>query len=252
MRYLLTGFSIVVLLTSCSTTAKIFGTADRKNVAKTTVTPQPPAPAKQAFMDQVTISPRNSKSDTRMARIEKTIASSEIKDISTVDDFVAVPKALPATQLQIKYASLLNMMPGSITNNNLLETLDNWYGTRYVYGGTSKRGIDCSAFTREMYRSAYGIELPRTAHEQYGRVRKISTTELKEGDLVFFNTTGGVSHVGLYLGNNKFAHASTSRGVTISDLYETYYITHYIGAGRIENAGSFYATVPARIAGTTN
>ena len=128
--------------------------------------------------------------------------------------------------------------------------MDSWYGTRYVYGGTTKNGIDCSAFTREMYRGAYGIELPRTAREQYGRVRKISSTELREGDLVFFNTTGGVSHVGMYLGNNKFVHASTSRGVTISDLYETYYITHFIGAGRIDDADDYYAhsTTPSKIA----
>ncbi len=246
MRYILTGFSLMVLMASCSTTAKIFGSADKKNtnpsVARQT-------PVKQAYMEQVTITPGNSKSDTRMERIERAIASSEVRDVKA-EHAVVMPRMRPATDLQKKYAVMLNVLPNSISNNELLATMDSWYGTRYVYGGTTKNGIDCSAFTREMYRGAYGIELPRTAREQYGRVRKISSTELREGDLVFFNTTGGVSHVGMYLGNNKFVHASTSRGVTISDLYETYYITHFIGAGRIDDADDYYAhsTTPSKIA----
>ncbi|ANH81984.1 hypothetical protein A8C56_14295 [Niabella ginsenosidivorans] len=244
----MTGFSVMVLMASCSTTAKFFGSADKKNTNTASAAQQTPAAAKQAYMAQVTITPGNSKSDTRMERIERTIASSEVRDIKAVHA-VVMPRTLPATELQKKYAAILNVLPNSISNE-LLATMDNWYGTRYVYGGTTKNGIDCSAFTREMYRGTYGIELPRTAREQYGRVRKISTTELREGDLVFFNTTGGVSHVGMYLGNNKFVHASTSRGVTISDLYETYYITHFIGAGRIDDADDYYAhsAAPSKIA----
>lgn len=84
-----------------------------------------------------------------------------------------------------------------------------------------------------MYESVYDIELPRTAREQYKECRRISTTELKEGDLVFFNTRGGVSHVGIYIRNNKFAHSSSGRGVVISDLFEDYYVSRYIGAGRL-------------------
>jgi len=138
------------------------------------------------------------------------------------------------SMLKIKYAEMLNINPSFLNNIALLATLDDWFGTRYVYGGVSKRGIDCSAFTREMYRGAYDIELPRTAREQYANVKKISAVELKEGDLVFFNTTGGVSHVGIYLSNNKFAHASSKKGVTISDLYESYYLNRFIGAGRLQ------------------
>ncbi|WP_300596329.1 C40 family peptidase [Niabella sp.] len=175
-----------------------------------------------------------------MQRVEQNIASSEVRDVKAVRAAILVPRTAPATDLQKKYAAILNVLPNSISNNDLLETMDDWYGTRYQYGGTSKYGIDCSAFTREMYRGAYGVELPRTAREQYGRAHKISSTELREGDLVFFNTTGGVSHVGMYLGNNKFVHASTSKGVTISDLYETYYLSRFIGAGRIEATSEEY------------
>lgn len=238
MRYILTGFSVMVLMASCSTASKFFTSSNKKATnTKLQPTQEPALATTNAYMEQVTISPGNSKSDTRMRRIEKNIASSGVKDVKAVHASIIIPKAAPASELQKKYAAILNVLPNSIRNNELLETMDDWYGTRYQYGGTTKYGIDCSAFTREMYRGAYGIELPRTAREQYGRVRKISSTELREGDLVFFNTTGGVSHVGMYLGNNKFVHASTSKGVTISDLYESYYISRFIGAGRIE-AGS--------------
>lgn len=207
----------------------------------------PAATAEKKQMPQATISPAGSKTDKRMERIERTIASAEITEISAVNAHL-VPANRPATDLQKKYATMLNVMPASISES-IVETMDDWYGTRYRYGGTTKSGIDCSAFTREMYRGAFGMELPRTAREQYGRMRKISTAEMREGDLVFFNTTGGVSHVGLYLGNNKFVHASTSRGVVISDLYETYYISRFIGAGRMDNSGDAFAqNVPSRIA----
>ncbi len=136
-------------------------------------------------------------------------------------------------ELQAKYAERLNVLPQFLANIELLEGMDYWYGTRYLYGGTTKRGIDCSAFVRAMFDAVYDIALPRTAREQYSECQRISTTELKEGDLVFFNTRGGVSHVGIYLTNNKFVHSSSSKGVTISDLFENYYITRYIGAGRI-------------------
>ncbi len=84
-----------------------------------------------------------------------------------------------------------------------------------------------------MYQSVYGISLPRVSKEQHRVMQRISLTDLREGDLVFFNTRGrGVSHVGMFLGNNKFAHASTERGVVITDLYEPYYIKRFLGAGR--------------------
>jgi lipoprotein Spr len=84
--------------------------------------------------------------------------------------------------------------------------------------------------------------LPRTAREQYKASERISRTELKEGDLVFFNTRGGVSHVGIYLQNNKFIHASVSNGVVVSDMFDAYYLKRYVGAGRMENKGGSYSS----------
>lgn len=139
-----------------------------------------------------------------------------------------------ATAIQLKYAILLNTEVEQLQNKILLESVDEWYGTKYRMGGMTKTGIDCSAFVQAVFAAAYGISLPRTAREQYKVSTLVSRTELKEGDLLFFNTRGGVSHVGIYLQNNKFIHASTSRGVTVSDMFEPYYLKRFIGAGRPE------------------
>ena len=138
-----------------------------------------------------------------------------------------------ASALQLKYAGLLNTEVTEIQDIPLYQTIDDWYGTRYKYGGTTRNGIDCSAFVQTVFISVFGITLPRTAKDQYKATRRISRTKLQEGDLLFFNTTGGVSHVGIYLQNNKFVHASVS-GVTISDMFEPYYVKHFISAGRVE------------------
>jgi cell wall-associated NlpC family hydrolase len=142
-----------------------------------------------------------------------------------------------ATALQLKYAVLLNTEVELLENNALLGYIDEWYGTRYRLGGVSRSGIDCSAFVQAIYLSAFAVSLPRTAREQYKTSRIISATELKEGDLVFFNTTGGISHVGIYLQNNKFIHASSSYGVIISDMFDPYYVRRFVGAGRVEKPG---------------
>jgi lipoprotein Spr len=141
-----------------------------------------------------------------------------------------------ATSLQFKYALLLDLEVEQVQNLSLFRILDEWMGTRYQLGGNSKDGIDCSALMQNLFSSLYGITLPRTAREQYHSSKRISRAELKEGDLIFFNTIGGISHVGMYLQNNKFIHASSS-GVMISDLYEDYWLKHFIGSGRVEASG---------------
>ena len=159
-----------------------------------------------------------------------------VKTSSTKDILIAAAQKLfSPTSLQSKYAALLNIVPAMLTTNiKLLEAVDDWYGIRYRFGGTSKSGVDCSAFVRAVYETAFGIELPRTAREQYAAAsHKVS--EPKQGDLLFFNTRGGVSHVGVYLGNDRFAHASSSKGVMVSSLTEKYYAARYLGARRVDN-----------------
>jgi lipoprotein Spr len=137
------------------------------------------------------------------------------------------------TALQFKYAQLMDIDVESITNTKLYETIEDWWATRYHYGGTTKKGIDCSAFTGALFTAAFGLTLPRTAKDQYAQCDKIERENLAEGDLVFFNTRGGVSHVGVYLANGYFVHSSVHGGVTISSLEEDYYNRKYISGGRV-------------------
>lgn len=105
-------------------------------------------------------------------------------------------------------------------------------GTPYVFGGTSTSGFDCSGYVQHVF-AMLGIRLPRTADEQYD-VGKTVVGKPRPGDLVFFETyTYGASHVGIYLGNGRFVHASSSQGVMVSKLSESYWASRYLGAKRL-------------------
>jgi hypothetical protein len=142
----------------------------------------------------------------------------------------------PPELLQVKYAILLDVIAEKLTNFPLLEVIDTWWGTRYCFGGSTENCIDCSAFTQLVWREVYRLSLPRTSQEQYNTIELIEKDELKEGDLVFFHTLGkrsAITHVGVYLTNNKFVHASTSNGVSISDLDETFWKPRFRAGGRL-------------------
>lgn len=134
-----------------------------------------------------------------------------------------------------KYSTMMGLLPKEMTNYILYQFIDEWYGVRYRYGGTDKSGIDCSAFVQRLYQQVYGAELVRTARNQFHECRMVWDMEsLKEGDLVFFKTRGRhISHVGIYLFNNYFVHASSSHGVMISNLADNYWQRKFAGAGKI-------------------
>ncbi len=123
-------------------------------------------------------------------------------------------------------------------NKKLYNEIRTWLGTPYSSGGHTKQvGADCSGFVMELYLTVYDMKLERRGGLQYyNNCTPIDKEDLREGDLVFFNNGEGgkITHVGIYLKDNKFAHASSSRGVVISDLTTKYYVRHFFAAGRVK------------------
>jgi hypothetical protein len=119
------------------------------------------------------------------------------------------------------------------SGSKLENTVESLLGTKYRYGGTTTKGFDCSGFVRYVF-DKLGIDLPRSSREQYKIGQKVAKDELRVGDLVFFNTNGkGVSHVGIYMGDGRFVHSSTNKGVTYTSMSDKYYSKRYLGARRI-------------------
>ncbi|MBU7005898.1 C40 family peptidase [Phosphitispora fastidiosa] len=107
-------------------------------------------------------------------------------------------------------------------------------GTPYVRGGSTPKGFDCSGFTSYVFRLGAGVSLPRTSSGQATVGKAVSKDELQIGDIVYFNTNGkSVSHVGIYVGNNSFIHASYTKGITVTSLSNSYYVPKYLGARRV-------------------
>ncbi|MCL6494061.1 MAG: C40 family peptidase [Ignavibacterium sp.] len=123
----------------------------------------------------------------------------------------------------------------------LIMEIIKYLDTPYKYGGSTLNGIDCSAFTQSVYQDALNINLNRTARDQFTQGKVISKDELQFGDLVFFNTRRRVrpGHVGIYIGDGLFAHASTKGGVMISSLDEDYYSKRFMGARRVVDENTF-------------
>lgn len=128
-------------------------------------------------------------------------------------------------------ANLTNVEAAS--SSQIISTAKNYIGVPYIWGGTTTKGFDCSGFLNFVFEK-HGVDLPRTVVEIYKMGTSVSKSQLKEGDIVFFETyKKGASHAGIYIGNNKFIHAGTSSGVSITDLNYSYWKNSYIGAKRI-------------------
>lgn len=234
----ITGITISCLvffaLTSCKSLSKLGAkdgsTAKTPNAAKRTG--QQPA-----FLDQIEVTPGSVV--TTRHKTSATITRKAAGDgAGTVPGYgLSSVEIERASWLQLKYAVMMDATVEQLTNIPLLETIEKWWGTKYCMGGSTDNCIDCSAFTQVIMRDVYKQNLPRTAKEQYDASDKVELEDLKEGDLVFFHTSGrSISHVGIYLLNNKFVHAATSGGVMISDLNDKYWQPRYRGAGRFSNS----------------
>ena len=119
--------------------------------------------------------------------------------------------------------------------SDLISYAYDFIGTPYVWGAEGPKSFDCSGFTKYVY-NAFGVDLPHYTGSQIGKGESVARGNLKQGDLIFFNTCGPVSHVGIYIGDGQFIHASSGgRKVTISNLSQSYYNARYAGARRIFN-----------------
>ncbi|GAB4129321.1 MAG: hypothetical protein Fur0015_03200 [Ignavibacteriales bacterium] len=174
-------------------------------------------------------------SDVQDIKLDTTL----ITDLSldSLDEYDE-PLAKESQETEAKYlASLNKSVSTDITlKDQLMMKIIELRDSPYKYGGNTKDGLDCSAFTKLIIQSTFNYSLPRSAREQYQVGRKVTSRDsLQIGDLVFFNTSRRrfPGHVGIYLGENLFAHASRSLGVTISSLDEKYYDKRYVGSKRI-------------------
>ena len=121
-------------------------------------------------------------------------------------------------------------------DKNFIETVETWLGVPYKYGGCSREGTDCSCFVYTFYKEFYNIVLPRKSEDMQLQSKVISENNYKTGDLIFFKINSEkISHVGIYISNRHFVHASTSKGVMINCLDENYYKIYFYKCGRIIN-----------------
>lgn len=120
-------------------------------------------------------------------------------------------------------------------NSSFEEFIKPWIGTRYKFGGSSRSGTDCSGYVMQIYKTKLNIALPHNAASMFKMGSAVKAADLKEGDLVFFGNVWGINHVGIYLSKNRFTHASSSQGVTITPMEMDYWNSRYKGARRFIN-----------------
>lgn len=185
-----------------------------------------PVNDKMVFIDGIATS-RESKSSVHRSKTSNTPEYPMPTGVNSIEE---------ARPWQFKYAQLLDLPVENVVNEKLFNFIEDWWATPYQMGGSSKTGIDCSNFVNTLMASVFQISLVGNSIQLYSQVHKVKKhSDLKLGDLVFFaiNRKKRISHVGIYLENDRFVHASSSSGVMISDLRETYWVRYYAGAGRI-------------------
>jgi len=177
--------------------------------------------------------------EIQVANEEKQASVAAAGTFSTSDVATEIKKANQQATVSVKVnqsTAPADSEQASATNmelrGRLVEDALTWQGTLYLYGGQSRAGIDCSALVQIVYQK-YGVALPRTSRDQYREGRGVAQANLLPGDLVFFSTNGpGASHVGIYLGDNKFLSA-TKRQVEIQSLEDQYWKNTYRGSRRV-------------------
>lgn len=143
------------------------------------------------------------------------------------------PDISPGRLVNVPIGKKVDLNNSHTVKNKLYAQYKSWKGVRYRMGGLSKRGIDCSGFVYRTFRSQLGINIPRSTELQSSIGQLINKNKLQAGDLIFFKTATKVRHVGIYLENNNFLHASSSKGVMISKLDNVYWRSKYWKSKRL-------------------
>ncbi|MGE5314798.1 MAG: C40 family peptidase [Acidobacteriota bacterium] len=210
--------AVVILLTGCGSSSPRFGVSEAKNKTHHVVV-------------------KKKASKKRSASKKKPKKNTPHTDVRKEDEEPpeAMPMAEDVSAERLRQSAGSDTSRMTIDQQKMMETIAEWLEEPYAYGGDGEEsGIDCSAFTREVFEQAADVSLPRSSGEQAQVGIGVSRNELKFGDLVFFRTRGrAISHVGIYIGDDLFAHAGSGSGVTISSLDSTYFKKRYAAARRV-------------------
>ena len=176
----------------------------------------------------------DSKPSTSSTATKSATARKDTSNVQSKDEETSVEGAGNIASGARSFKTEKNAAISNLDQAKMMREISKMMGVSYKLGGEDDHGIDCSAYTMHVYKNSIGKALPRSSRDQFTTGIPVTYEDLKFGDLVFFNTTGEVaSHVGIYLGDDLFAHASVSLGVTISSLESFYYKQRYEGARRI-------------------
>lgn len=167
---------------------------------------------------------------------QQTHSQTRIQSPQEVAHLVSYEKKGTDAEWIAEYVEMTGMLPDKKSNPKLIHSIYDWLGAPQHDGGNTKAGTDCSGFVQAVFDEALDMELSRNSQQMYeADTREIEREELKEGDLVFFRVnSGSISHVGIYLKEGLFVHASTSKGVCVNSLDELYYRKTFYSGGRVK------------------